>query len=249
MRYHRSDDAVREAGTMLDKTLKELSGAPVLLMLSGGSAFGLLDGVSDAALGSHLTVCMLDERYSLDATVNNFAQLEETAFYARAVAGGCSFIDTSVGEDETLEDLAVRFEERIEWWTDENPDGAVVATMGIGEDGHTAGIMPFPGEPARFASLFENGRWIAGYDAAGKNRHSLRVTATNSFLRERVGAAVAVAVGEPKRAALERLFAPEGELSDTPARVMLEMRSVDLYTDVSVSEQGPDAAERGRDIM
>jgi len=61
-----------------------------------------------------------------------------------------------------LEKLAHRYESSLFEWAKKHPEGKIIATMGIGFDGHTAGIMPYPENPETFARLFEDkeiGRW------------------------------------------------------------------------------------------
>lgn len=231
MRTRVSEKPIATAVERLVSLLRDNYGRPTLLMLSGGSAFRLIDGVPADALCPHLTICMLDERFSADEAISNFSQLAKTGFFARAKETGCAFIDTRVLPGETLAMLAKRFEGGLRAWREGNPDGSVIATMGMGPDGHTAGIMPFPDEPGRFDALFEGGGWAVGYDASGKSEHPLRVTVTNAFLRSEVAHAVAYVSGEGKRDALSRALS-EGPLNDVPARIMHSMRDVGLHTDV-----------------
>ena len=109
----------------------------------------------------------------------------------------------------------------------------MVITQGIGEDGHTAGIMPYPENSALFKSLFDDPeKWVVGYDAEGRNEHPLRVTVTLSFLREVVDHSIVYAVGDGKKEALRQVLAETGTLWQTPARIIHEMRNVMLFTDL-----------------
>lgn len=229
-----SEEARLRASDALQTVLheKKQSGTPVLLLLSGGLAFSLIEHVPVELWGSHIMVGMLDERYSKDESVNNFAQLTKRTFYADAHAAGVLFADTRLKIGETQNELAVRFEHVLRDWAENHTDGVVIATMGIGADGHTAGIMPFPENPDLFQRMFEDKKnWVVAYDAGAKNPYPLRVTVTCSFLRTRVDYAVVFAVGEEKRVALERVFVEQGSLAETPARVVREMKDVRLFTD------------------
>ena len=144
---------------------------------------------------------------------------------------GVLLIDTRIKENETQDDLAHRFEEGLKSWIETHANGVVIATMGVGKDGHTAGIMPYPENPALFRSLFEDEeKWVVAHDAGDKNPHSLRVTVTLPFLRM-VDHAVVYVVGEEKRATFERVLAENGALAETPARIIREMKDVRLFTD------------------
>ena len=104
--------------------------------------------------------------------------------------------------------------------------------MGMGPDGHTAGIMPFPEDENRFDVLFQNSeKWVVGYDAEEKNQYPLRVTTTIPFLRM-VDYALLYCVGENKKEALKRVLADGGVYAETPARVIREMATTHIVTDI-----------------
>ena len=208
---------------------------PTLLMLAGGSALSLLSLVGTAEIGGNLTIAMSDERFSQDPKINNFAQLTETDFYKEASNHGANFIDSRPRGGETLAGFGKRIEHEMRKWKDENPKGKSIATFGIGEDGHTAGIMPFPENPSRFEELFESADWYSAYDASGKNPHALRTTTTMTFIRKMFPERIIFATGEGKRQALARLAAKEGSLAETPARIHLECPGAKLFTDIALA--------------
>jgi len=230
-----------EAGAQLTEGLNKVLQAahsqnkPVLLLLSGGSAFDLLSQIDADSLTEKVTIGVLDERYSRDPKENNFAQLQETDFYTTAIAKGVQVIDTTVQGEETHEAHAKRFERALVAWKESNPEGVIVATVGIGPDGHTSGMLPFPENPSLVAQLFDDpDTLVAAYDAEGKNPFRYRSTTTNTFMKEYLDHAFVYAVGEGKRNALTRLISENGDFATTPARVLREMKSVDLFTDVTV---------------
>lgn len=229
--------AKKSAAEVLEGLLKKYKQKPMLLMLSGGSAMGLLDFVDTASFGKHVTITVLDERHSKDPKVNNFAQLVETEFYRNLKEKkGIDFRDTQVQGRETLERLTERFGDYIEEWIrsyQPEADEKIIITQGIGEDGHTAGIMPYPENPELFRKLFADPkRWVAGYDAGKKNPYPLRVTVNLPFLRQKVDHSIVYIVGENKRKVLERVLAGKGTLQETPARIIHEMKNVELFTNL-----------------
>lgn len=225
---------VHEASVALSAELvrfaeREIS---VLLLVSGGSAFKILDDVDILGLGSLVTIGVLDERYSTDSQVNNYQQLMRTSLFEKAGVSGCDFIDTRVEKDETQEGLGVRFEKKIRMWKEVNPTGQIVITQGMGPDGHTSGILPFPENPKRFEELFmDPEKWVSTYDADTKSPYPLRVTTTLPFLR-RVDKSFLFVCGEEKRIALSLALAENGSLPQIPARVIHEMSSVSIFTDI-----------------
>ena len=68
------ENAIRKAIHQLNECLKNARKKPILLMVSGGSVLELLAGIEMKYIGKHITVTVLDERYSKDPAVNNFSQ-------------------------------------------------------------------------------------------------------------------------------------------------------------------------------
>ena len=200
---------------------------PILFLLSGGSAFDLLEEIDIENFGSHVTVGALDERFSTDPKINNFAQLVKTEFYRRVKEKGVQFIDTRIKEGETLLGLAERLEKVLREWKEKHPDGKVIITQGIGTDGHTAGIMPHPESP----EMFENpDKWVIGYDAREKLQPPLRVTVTFPFLRNIVDYSIVYAKSGEKKKILEKVIAKQDSLAQIPALIIHEMKNVILFS-------------------
>jgi len=215
-----------DASNGLCALLREHMSTPTLLMVSGGSARSLLDLTPSDALGSHITLCVLDERYSTDETINNYAQLQQTQFFKRCVERGVHTISTRVLPADSLEAVAARMNFQLREWKMQNPAGVVVATMGIGPDGHTAGI--FPGS---HGVDFADEEWVIGYRVSKEvNPYTERITVTHTFLRDVVDAAIVYAVGPEKREYISSIEQGICSIEEMPACVTLHMKSVQLYT-------------------
>ena len=228
------DAAMRKAIDALNDCLKNARRKPTLLMLSGGSALELLAGIEMRNIGKHITITVLDERYSSDPAVNNFSQIAETEFYKKAERKGIDYIDTRVHRKITLYGLARKFERGLKRWRKKHPKGHIIITQGIGTDGHTAGIIPYPRDSKKFEQLFEKeDKWVVGYNAPrAKTEYPRRITVTSSFLQDQVDCAIVYAIGFAKQRALERVFAKKGSLFKTPARIVHEMKDVSLFTNI-----------------
>ncbi len=205
----------------------------VLFLSSGGSSLAILDFIPDDIPGDYLTIGVLDERYNREGENNNFFQLSRTGFYKKAIESGCAFIDTRVRPGQTRNSLADYFEGELREWKKNNPDGEIIASIGIGPDGHTSGIMPFPEDKDRFEYLFNGERWVVAYDAAGKTPYPERVTTTNTFLKL-INRAFVFAVGREKADAL-RGMRGDRPVSEVPAGVLKELRG-NMYIDRELSE-------------
>ena len=233
------DTTLSQAVSKLAEILQSLKteGRPVLLLLSGGSALKIPEYIGGEFLPLNLTISVLDDRFSADSRVNNFAQLMNTKLYKEALTRGVKFIDTRPQESENVETLAERIDKSIKDWRTQNPNGAIIITQGVGPDGHTTGVMPFPEDEKVFRQMFlEGDKWVVGYNAEGKNEYPLRITATLKFLKEEVSESVVLMTGQEKKEAFERVFAESGELYITPARIIRDMKRVTVFTDIKIIE-------------
>jgi 6-phosphogluconolactonase/glucosamine-6-phosphate isomerase/deaminase len=229
--FYVKDNTAQVAGNALDELLSCCKGRPTLLLLSGGSALSILPYIKKEHLGPNVTLSLLDERYTDDVSEQNFAKLKSTFFYETVLALRLPVIDPTPLAGEAPEDTASRLEtEFIAWEAKYSVDKVVIATMGIGGDGHTAGILPDKDEGA-FMRLFDDARHIVvGYEKPGAE-NPRRITASLYFLRKHVDHAIVYVVGENKASALSRLRITRGSLAEMPARIVLQMKDVSIYTD------------------
>ncbi|MBI3231513.1 MAG: 6-phosphogluconolactonase [Candidatus Doudnabacteria bacterium] len=252
-RFHTRDETAAAAGEALNSLLMKNKNRPVLLLLSGGSALSILDYISASSLGENLTITMLDERFSpleakaqgaaasngnlplmelnQDPPVNNFSQLQRHDFYSLAQSAQVNFIGTLPRPGENIDDLRVRWEIALRKWREENPKGKIMATFGVGEDGHTAGIFPYPENPQFFENTFENRNWIVGYKAKGKHKYPDRVTTTLPFFKN-IDEAIVFVCGEEKRHALQRLIQGKEQTHAVPALGLYETKLFQVFTDI-----------------
>jgi 6-phosphogluconolactonase/glucosamine-6-phosphate isomerase/deaminase len=221
--------ATAEAGEHLNAILAENKKLPILLMLSGGFALTIMDYVGQAVLGENLTVSVLDERFSTDPEVNNFLQLQKTDFYKDAFEAEASFFGTLPRNGESPEALRQRWDKNLKTWRQENPKGLIVATLGMGPDGHTAGIFPFPENPIKFDGLFNNQEWTVAYNAAGKNKYPERVTSTLTFLKM-IDYGFALVCGRDKQEKFVQLTSHKIKTADLPAIIWHKMKNVRVFT-------------------
>lgn len=220
-----------ECGEYLNACLIENKKQPILLMLSGGSALTVLDYIGDHALGENITVSVLDERFSEDTNINNFAQLQKTEFYIAALNAEVSFFGTLPRPGEKIEELATRFEKNLKIWKDKNSNGLIIATLGMGPDGHTAGIFPF-NDKTEFDKLFNSGHWVVPYNADGKHQYPERVTTTLNFLRN-IDFGFAYVCGPEKKQKLEEVKNKVGEIHNLPALIWHDIKNLKIFTNIN----------------
>lgn len=222
-------ELAKKAADEINTLLNSFKEEKILFLVSGGSSFKAFEKIDENVLGENITISVLDERFSNDGDINNFLQLQKNDFYARAVAKGCTFISTVPLPGETLEKMVERFEKALKSWKRTNPTGKVVISLGIGRDGHTAGIMCFPENPSLFKELFESEKWAVGYDAGTKNPYPKRVTTTITFLRDLVDYSIVYADSPDKNKIIDSVLSKDPDLAVLPASVIKLMKNVILF--------------------
>lgn len=224
-----SQNPVVTAVTRLNEVLASYAARPILLMLSGGSALAILEHMDVTLLGPHVTVTTLDERFSTDSEINNFTQITTTDFYKKAAEQGTRSISTIIKDSETLLEAGKRFDTALHHWRESHRDGVIVATMGVGAEGHTAGI--FPHQPSLDPETTD---WVVSYEVPPEvNPHTTRITTTPSFLKTQVTQAICLITGEEKRDVLQSIQSADCAFVDMPACVMRDMSSVTVVTDLA----------------
>ncbi len=221
-------DPVDGAAEALGVALELAKEQAVLLLLSGGSAFAVLERLPNTVFSRDLTVAMIDERVSEDVAVNNFAQLRQTGFYARRAAAGAVFFDSRPRLSEPAAALASRFEDFLRTWYRSHPAGVTIATLGMGADGHTAGI--FPGHVSK---LERGGKWVEACTLpATVNPYPERVTVTPLFLRTKIDRSVAIVSGEAKHPALRTVLTGTVSPDVCPAVLWHQVPNLVVVTDM-----------------
>lgn len=190
--------ALWEAGGFLNEKLHGYQDVPLLLLLSGGSSLELFEYVN-YTLFEHVTFGLVDERLRVGPEDQNMAAFLGSNFH--------QYIKETpvIGISESA----------FRQWYRNHPGGYTIAVLGVGKDGHTAGIMADAPK--------DGGKWVLTYETH-LNQFPHRKTVTNTFLMKKVDLAIVYAVGEDKAHALVHL-------SEGPARIIREMKYVVLFTD------------------
>lgn len=195
MRSHITETPDMAAGKYVSSILESHKSQPVLLLLSGGSAFSILDHIDHSVLGEHITIGFVDERFTYDPQGNNFLLLSKTSFYSKALNSGVQFIESVPGEFEKHHEFAIRMNEQLDQYTAEHPSGYNIGIFGIGEDGHTAGIFPSPIET--FSRIYQTGDLYIHVTQTA-HEYAERTTVTPTFIEESLDEVVLYAVGKNK---------------------------------------------------
>jgi 6-phosphogluconolactonase/glucosamine-6-phosphate isomerase/deaminase len=229
------NNITEKAGKALNDMVKDRNGKSLLMLLSGGSSLQLLDYIEEENVNGDVAFGMLDDRYSYDPNVNSYSLLENTAFYLRSVNRGAVFLNSMPQPDESLELYAERYEAYIKEWMDLYPDGIIRATVGIGPDGHTSGILPHPENPEKFEKFFNGEKLVVGYDVENKNPYRYRLTSTFTLMKK-FDQVLTYMTGDNKREALQKVVAEQGTLAETPGRIVRDLKNVTIFTDIDLNQ-------------
>lgn len=221
-RIQQADAATHSAYTIQNELAKDRT---VLWLVSGGSAIPIQVAIMQRlavevpAKLANLTILPIDERYGLASHADsNSEQMRQAGFEP----GPAKWFDILQGGGSLRETL-----ERYEALVEDSFAQAktVIATFGLGADGHTAGILP--DSPA----ALDSAATVIGYDWSDFKRMTLGLAQLQQIDR-----AFVLAYGEAKCAALRRLHDNQDPLSSLPAKVLYDIPSVTVYNDCIESE-------------
>lgn len=216
------------ASRELNKVLAVYTKQPVLLMLSGGSALAILENIDVSFLGPHITITTLDERFSTNTNINNFAQITKTGFYKKAMEQGVQTIETTIESNATLQETGENFNTKLHHWVESHKNNVIIATMGVGSDGHTAGIFPH-----QLNLNLDITNWVISYKVPPEtNQYTMRITTTPIFLKTQITKAICLITGKEKRTVLDAIQSTNCNPEDMPACIMKDMPSVTIITDI-----------------
>ncbi len=189
--------------TALDRNKK------ILLLLSGGSNLKIVDQISKELINNpNIASYVLDERFSKDPSLNNSLQIKEK---------GVNINLTVPGDQESLLDFTNRFNDELKAWLEKNPEGEIICTLGMGPDGHIAGISPMPDDQDLFEQTFSQNQLVIGY--TGNLSPAERVTTSPNFL-SKINLFVALILGEAKRPVFNDLINKKTKENLHPAQLL-----------------------------
>jgi len=230
---HTTPTPLPDAVRALNQALAVLREREVLLLTSGGSALALMEHVDPSLMGPHVCITVLDERWTREAADSNFTCLTTLPSWKGFLDAGATSIDPRPRAGDDLYATAARFDRALKHWHITHRHGTALAIMGIGTDGHTAGILPFPRDPDTFTALFmHRTTCVRGYTVAPEvSPHTQRMSATVTYLLRHVDHTIVYATGAAKRGALHALLDEQAAPHTVPACVLRSLRDVLLYTD------------------
>lgn len=212
--YETAESALEAAVKELLHTLHALKSEQVLLLLSGGANVKVAEKAKDLINGKNIETYALDERYSSSPDLNNSLILQSQGILLNVMVPRLG---------ETLEAFGKRFNSNLLNWRRNNPNGLVVATWGMGADGHVAGISPMPDKPEVFEKLFmQSSDWAVGY--SGSLTPPQRVTVTPQLVLQEIDYLLGFISGEEKRAAFNNFREKTTDVHQNPVQLLHHAR-------------------------
>lgn len=228
MQIHTSDDPAKAAGMHISESIASHDG-DVLCLLSGGSALDIIDYINIHDKNECRTIFIMgDERVSREESINNYLQLKGR--YPEHLVTKLS-IETVPNENESSEDYADRIEKKFLKIISELKDPKIISVLGMGTDGHTAGIFPMDQES--FQETYRDDGTYVSVHAKGLTIDS-RASITPSWLLNEADEIIAFIAGESKHVILESLINESKELYERPAELIKRHKNAHLFTDIFI---------------
>src|SRR3989338_9157783 len=144
------EEAAIKAAAALTKYFEENIHNEVLFLSCGCSGINMLNNVDPASLSKNLTVTILDSRLGVEPKDENYSQLIQTDFYNNGLNKNVKFIDpniySNVLKNIRISEVGEQFDTILKNWISNHKKAKIIASIGMGPDGHIAGMMPFPND-------------------------------------------------------------------------------------------------------
>lgn len=218
MRFILTDNWDDAANALAKRLIDELSsGKHVLWLTSGGSnvdaAVNIMHQIPED-LSANLSVMPVDERYGTPGHADsNWRKLSDSGFQSKkarlipALKDGLDFKQNITHYNELAQQAFSEHE-------------VVIGQLGIGADGHIAGILP--GSPA----CDESKELITGYSAPPFKRMTLTFPGL-----KKIDAAYVLAFGDNKLEPLNRLKSETVPINEQPAQILKSIGETYVYND------------------
>ena len=213
-------------GEAVSKSIAEHDG-DVMCLLSGGSALEVVEFIAKPTDKPECrTIFMMgDERGTGEEEINNSLQLLKT-HPGHYVAK--NLISTVPHEDENLELFASRISETFSTELSKLQNPKIIQVLGVGSDGHTAGIFPLPED--EFYKVYPRDLGIVPVRVEGLTIDS-RASFTPDWILRNVDQVLGYAVGVSKSAILESLKNESKAINERPAEILKLHKDAVVYTD------------------
>ncbi len=204
-----------ECEEKLYKTLKDNleNNKRVLLIIAGGSNIPILKAVFDQLevnLTSNIDIILSDERFGpSDYQESNFVKLIKYGFDPKKANFRNILIDQDIQTSTSI--LEKEFVQKSK------KADIIIAQLGIGEDGHIAGILPN-------SKALTSNNYVVNFKGPDFERITLSFKAL-----KKIDIAIVAAYGDNKKKALMNLKSLKLPLNEMPSRILQEIKSIYIY--------------------
>jgi 6-phosphogluconolactonase/glucosamine-6-phosphate isomerase/deaminase len=213
--------------TVIKRLIEKINNykARSLIFLSGGSVVGLYPLLGQAIEEGKIDrkkICFaqVDERYRPDNIEEvNAEAIEKTGLWKVCTKYGIpfhlisqelSFSQSVKAYDETVGNLFTLYQNRI-------------AILGMGEDGHTAGLLP------GYRKEWDEKQFVVGYKNDGL--YPLRISIT-PFAIKQLSEGIVIALGDKKKEIINKLNSTEiKDINQYPVTLLDTIQNSKIYTD------------------
>jgi len=202
-----------------------------ILLCSGGSSLKIFDEFNpDNMDWKGGTITVLDERYTDKVDSINSCGLIENGSIKKALSLGAKFFEVNDGDlSVSIEEKTKKFDDFLTGWIEKNPDGAIYATVGMGSDGHIAGIFP-DNSSEDFEITYKTGDFVVSH-SKGVGEFAKRITITPRFI-EKIDDIILYVGGADKCEILTAGLKKDSVTSQLPVSLLVKGKNlVHLATD------------------
>ncbi len=246
-----SENIYPNAAQLLIKSLKSHQKEKILILLSGGSVINLYKKLAGYIRSANikndsLVVGQVDERFKPENSKLETRNSNKTSKINSQIIGETGLWEVCnkksipyylVSQEGTLEESAEKYDQTISKLFKEYT--YKIAVLGIGEDGHTAGLLP------GYEKAWNIDKFVVGYKIDDGQNKAMAISCPNIF-RQRITVTpktlqdldqvLVVASGENKKEAIREILDPvnENNINKYPAVLLQKIKEVDLFTDIKL---------------